>query len=158
MQEISSSLEKLPSEPNGNVAQQEKAQRVRAVALGQQIRVDDVALGLRHLAAVQQQPAVSEDLLRQGHAHAHEHGGPDDGVEADDLLANKVDVGGPVVVIVVVSVVLKAEGRGVVEQGVDPHIDDVARVKVHRDAPGEARAGDAQVLQTGVDEVAAPSR
>ncbi len=44
-------------------AQQEVAQRVRAVALGQQIRVYDVALGLRHLAAVQQQPAVTIDVF-----------------------------------------------------------------------------------------------
>ena len=30
----------------------------------------------------------------------------------------------------------------------------MARIEVHGDAPGEARAGDAQVLQTGIDEVA----
>ena len=96
---------------------------------------------------------MAEDLLRQRLAHAHEHGGPDDGVEADYLLADHVDVGGPVFFLAVPLVVEVAEGGQVVEEGVHPDIYDVARVKVHGDAPGEARSGDAEVLQAGVDEV-----
>ena len=92
-------------------------------------------------------------VLGQGHIHAHEHGGPDDGVEADDLLAHKVDVGGPILVVIVISVVHKAQGGGVVEQSVHPDVYHMARVKVHGDAPGEAGAADAQVLQAGLDEV-----
>ena len=38
----------------GERAQQEEAQRINAVALGQQIGIDDIALGFGHLAAVQQ--------------------------------------------------------------------------------------------------------
>ena len=96
---------------------------------------------------------MAVDLLGQGHTHAHQHGGPDDGVEPDDLLADEVDVRGPELVVVVVGVVHKAQGGGVVEEGVHPDIDHMAGVEVHRHAPGEAGAGDAEVLQARVDEV-----
>ena len=135
------------------LAHQEVAQRVHAVALRQDDGIDDVALGLGHLAAAQQQPAVAEDLLRQGLAHAHEHRRPDDGVEADYLLADHMHVGGPVFLLAVAALVHVAEGGQVVEQRVHPHVHHVSRVKVHGHAPGEARARDAQVLETGVDEV-----
>ena len=137
----------------GEGAHQEEAQGVHAELLRQDVGIDHVALGLGHLAAVQQQPAVAEDVLGQGHAHAHQHGRPDDGVEADDLLADEVVVGGPIVVIVMVLVIVQTQGGGVVEQGVHPHIDHVTGVEVHGDAPGEGGPGHAQVFQAGLDEV-----
>ena len=38
---------------------------------------------------------MAEDLLRQGQAAAHEHDRPDDRMEADDFLADEVQVGRP---------------------------------------------------------------
>ena len=134
-------------------AQQEEAQRINAELFRQNIRIDDVALGLGHFAAVHDKPAVAVDVLGKRHAHAHEHGRPDDRMEADDLLADKMNICRPVFVVIVIFFVHEAERRGVVEQGVDPDIDDVARIKVDRHAPGEAGAGDAQILQTRIDEV-----
>ena len=96
---------------------------------------------------------MAVDVLGQRHAHAHEHRGPDDGVEADDLLADKVDVGGPELIVIVVLFVHEAKSGAVVEQCIDPDIDDVTGVEVHRHAPGEARAGNAQILKAGLDEV-----
>ena len=96
---------------------------------------------------------MAVNVLGKGHIHAHEHRGPDDGVEADDLLADKVDVGGPELIIIVVLVVHEAERRAVVEERVDPDVNDVAGVKVHGDTPGEARAGNAEVFKAGLDEV-----
>ena len=136
----------------GEGAQQEEAQGVHAELLRQQIGVHHVALGLGHLAAVQQQPAVAENFLGQGDVQAHAEGGPDDGVEADDLLAHDVHAG-PIGLVIVIAVVLIAQGGDIVEQGVQPHIDHMLGVKVHGDAPGKAGAGDAQVLQAGLDEV-----
>ena len=74
-------------------------------------------------------------------------------MEADDLLADKMHVRRPVLFKVVIFVVLKAEGRHVVEQRVDPDIDHMARIKIDRHAPGEAGARDAQILEAGIDEV-----
>ena len=96
---------------------------------------------------------MTEDLLRQRHPHAHEHRGPDDGMETHDLLADKVYVRRPVFLIIVVFLILEAKCGGVVEERVHPDIDHMARIKVHRDTPLEAGAGHAQILQAGVDEV-----
>ena len=96
---------------------------------------------------------MAVDVLGERHAHTHEHRGPDNGVEADDLLADKVHVGGPILVVIVVLLVHKAKRRAVVEERVDPDVNDVTRVKVHGDAPGEARAGDAEVFKARLDEV-----
>lgn len=74
-------------------------------------------------------------------------------MEADDLLAYKVDISRPEFLIVIIFVIQEAQSSSVVEQGIHPHIDHMARVKIHRHAPGEAGTGDAQVLQAGLDEV-----
>ena len=92
-------------------------------------------------------------MLGQGQAHAHEHGGPDDAVEAHDLLAHNVVVGGPVLVKVVIAVVVQTQGGAVVEQRVHPHVHHMARVEIHGNAPAEAGAGDAQIFQARLDEV-----
>ena len=137
----------------GEGPHEEEAEGVHAEVLRQDIGIHHVALALAHLAAVQKEPAVAVDLLRQGQIQAHEHGRPDDGVEADDLLAHEVDVGRPELLQTVTGVILIAQSGHVVEEGIDPHIDHVLGVEVHRHAPGEAGAGDAEILQTGLDEV-----
>ena len=137
----------------GERAQQEEAQRIDAEFFRQNIGVNHVALGFGHLAAVHDEPAVAVDVLRKRHTHAHEHGGPDDGVEAHDLLADKVHVRGPVFLIIVVLFVHEAERCGVVEQRVDPDVDHMARIKIDRHAPAEAGAGDAEVFEARIDEV-----
>ena len=74
-------------------------------------------------------------------------------METDDLLAHEVIVGGPELAVIVVLFVLIAQSGDVVVQGIDPHIDHMAGVKVHGHAPGEAGTGNTQVLQTGLDKV-----
>ena len=76
-------------------------------------------------------------------------------MEADDLLADEMHIGRPegLVVAVGVFVVHEAERRRVVEQRVDPDVHDMLGVEVNGDAPLEARAGDAEVLQARVNEV-----
>ena len=137
------------------ITQQEVAQGVGAVTLGQQIGVDHVALGLGHFAAVQQQPAVAVHMLGQGHIHAHQHGGPDDGMETYDLLADKMHVGRPESLVVAVGVLIvhEAERGSVVKQRVDPDVDDMLGVEIDRDAPLEAGTGNAEILKARVDKV-----
>ena len=76
--------------------------------------------------------------------------GPDDGMEADDLLADEVDVGGPVFLIQAVVSTRVAQGGDVVGQRVQPHVDGMLFVKVHRHAPFDGCAADAEVLQAGL--------
>ena len=96
---------------------------------------------------------MAVDLLRQGQTHAHEKRGPVDRVETHDLLADDVDAG-PEFLQIVVFLVAVAQGGDIVEQGVQPDVDDVLRVEVDRDAPGEAGAAHTEVLQAAfaVDE------
>ncbi|CAN4050705.1 DUF4175 domain-containing protein, partial [Dysosmobacter welbionis] len=74
-------------------------------------------------------PAVAEHVLGHRLAQAHQHGGPDDGVEPDDLLAHDVDAGPPALVVVVVAVVVIAQGGDIVAEGVHPHIDYVLGIE-----------------------------
>ena len=96
---------------------------------------------------------MAVDLLGQGHTHAHEHCRPDYRVEADYLLADDVDIGWPVLIVIVVLIVHEAHGGAVVKQRIDPDIHDMTRVKIDGDAPVEAGAGHTQILKAGLYEV-----
>ena len=138
----------------GDFPEQEVADGVHAVALAEDIGVHHVALGLAHLGAVaEQEPAVAVYLLGQRQIQRHEDGGPDDGVEPDDLLAHKVDVSRPVLVVIGQVVAAVAQSSDIVGQCVHPHIHHMLGVKVHRHAPGKAGAGNTQVAQALLDEV-----
>ena len=78
---------------------------------------------------------MTEYLFGQRQVERHEHGGPDDRVEAHDLLADEMHVGGPELFKLVILVVAVAERGDVVGQRVDPHVDDVAGVEGDGDAP-----------------------
>ena len=135
-----------------DLTQQEVADGVHAVAVAQDHRVHHVAHGLGHLAAVHQQPAVAEHPFGQGQIQSHQHGGPQDGVEAQDLLAHHVQVGRPELVVVVIFFVAVAQRGDIVAQGVHPHIHGVLGVEGHRDAPLDRGTGHAGVLQALLDE------
>ena len=88
-------------------------------------------LRLRHLLAADEQPAVAEDRARHLQAGGHEHGRPDDGVEASDVFADEVQSAGQWRRKVSSSAAVADRGD-VVEQRVEPHVDDVAVVPRHR--------------------------
>ena len=98
---------------------------------------------------------MAEHLLRKRLAQRHQEDGPVNGVEADDVLADDVHVRRPELFVQVpaFAVRLIAQRGDVVGQRVQPHVDHVLVVKAHRDAPLEGRAGDAQVLQAGQQEI-----
>ena len=135
--------------------EQEVPHRVNAEHVHQIVGVDDVALRLAHLAPVHQQPGVAEHLAGQGQVQGHEEDGPVDGVEADDVLADQMQVRGPQLfkLLLALPAAVVADAGDVVGQGVQPHVDHMLGVKLHRDAPLKAGAGHAQVLQAGQQEV-----
>ena len=73
--------------------------------------------------------------LGQGQLHAHEHCRPDDGVEADDLLADDVYVCRPVFIEIVILIIEQAERGAVVKERVDPDVYDVTRIKIPQARP-----------------------
>src|SRR5262249_25685986 len=85
----------------------------------------------------------------------HEERRPVDAVEADDLLADHVHVGGPITLEFVLLLFLfraQADGRAVVAQGVEPDVHHVFWIAGHWDAPLEGAAADGEVAQPALDE------
>ena len=82
-----------------------------------------------------------------------QHDRPDNGVEADDLLADEMDVRRPVLLIEAVVLGTVAQRVDVVGQRVNPDVHGMVGVKVNRDAPLDRRAGNAQILQARNQEV-----
>ena len=96
---------------------------------------------------------MAEHLLGEGQVQRHEHGGPDDGMESHDLLADEMDIRRPVFLIEAIILRAVAKGGDIVGERIHPDVDDMLRVERDRHAPGKRRAGHAQVFQTGLDKV-----
>ena len=136
----------------GNLAHEEEAHSVQAEGVDEVCGVDDVTDGLGHLLAVDEQEAVAEHALGQFDSGRPQECGPVDGVESGDVLADEVQVGGPVLGEQFVVGVGVAEAGDVVGEGVDPHVHDVLVVAGYGYAPVEGGAGDGQVVEAALDE------
>ena len=119
--------------------QDEVAHGVYAEQFDEVLGIDHVPLRFAHLAAVHQKPRMAENLLRQRQAERHEEDRPVDRVEADDVLADQVQVGRPVALELLgtLAAAVVADAGDVVRQRVEPDVDDVLVVEVDRDAPLE---------------------
>ena len=136
--------------PEGEVGQEVVAEAVHPEVGDEVGRGDLVQARLRHLLAADEEEAVDVDLLGRGQAGRQQHRRPVDAVEAEDVLADHVGAGPPRAEAGLVGAV--ADRRDVVRQGVEPDVRDVALVPRQRDAPGDRRAADREVLQAAADE------
>ena len=91
------------------------------------------------------------DLRGRGDAGRQQHRRPVHAVEAQDVLADEVVCRGHHVreALLVGAV---ADGGDVVDERVEPDVEDVALVPRARDAPVDRRAGDRDVLQALADD------
>ena len=134
------------------------ADAVHTVALPKHKGIHHIAQGLGHLLALavlalHGDPAVYSQVLWQGDIQRHEHSGPDDGMEAHDILCHHVYICGPVFFKVCVGAVFVAQGGDVVGKGIYPHIYNVLVIKGDGYAPLESGAGYAQIFKAGLYEV-----
>ena len=130
------------------------AHRVGAEKVGKVVGVHDVAAGFGHFIHAGKQPRMTENLFRQRFAERHEDDRPVYGMEAEDVLADDLQIGRPVFPVqLALFVDGVAERRDIVGQRVDPDVDDVAGIEFHRYAPLEGGTADAEVLHAGFDEV-----
>ena len=51
------------------------------------------------------------------------------------------------------AVVFISAGGDIVGQRVNPDVNDVSGIEIHGNAPGKTGPGDAQILQTGINEI-----
>ncbi len=138
--------------PQIDFPQQEIADRVRAELFDQQYRVDDIAFGFGHLVALDHQPAVTVDFLRQFYAQGHQNDRPDDAVEPDNLLADQMHVRRPELG-EFFPVVQIAGRRDIVGQRVEPDVNDMLTVEGNRNSPVERGPGHAEIFEALLDEV-----
>ena len=135
-----------------HLAQHEIAHLVEAVALDQPERLDDVAQRLGDFLAAAGPPAMGEDPPRRCDPGGHQEGRPVDRVEAQDVLADHVDVGRPVAAEIGRVGVGIAGRRDVVGQRVDPNVHHMVGIVGHRHAPLETGARDREVVEPALDE------
>ena len=129
-------------------------ERIKTKALHQHFWIDHIALGLGHLAVLHDEPTVSNQAVWQLHIQHHEHDRPVDGVETQNVLAHHMeDCPVPEFVIVGVVFLTVAQGRRIVEQGVNPDIDDMLGIRWHWHSPGKGSPRYRQILQARLDEV-----
>ena len=126
----------------GVFPQQEVLQGVDAVAFDENHRVHHVLalgrFGLGNLFAAQQQPAVTQNLLRQRQVCTHQHGRPNHRMEPDDFLAHQVHVRRPVFVIQFRFIRI-AQCGDIVGQRIQPYIDDMLLINWDRNPPVKGR-------------------
>src|ERR1035437_8346271 len=131
------------------LAQQEVAQGVGAEHFMNARGAHNVAARFAHFVVFEQQPAVGDDALGQRQVGGHQELGPIDGVEADDFLADEMQVGGPKILAMNFFAV---DGGHVGGECVKPDVEHVLGFVGHGDAPLDGRAGDGEILQTLLDE------
>jgi hypothetical protein len=130
---------KVAIESEGDFTQQKVTDRIDAVLVDQHVRFDDVGQAFTHFLALYSPPAMGKHLFRQRDAGCHQESRPVDGVKAQDVLADNVNVTRPEFAELTILVRI-AEGADVVGQGVEPDIDDMFLVARNRDSPGEGRS------------------
>ena len=82
---------------------------------------------------------------------AHQHRRPDHRVEPRDVLADDVQIRRPPL-LEHLRIVAEADRRRVVDQRVEPDVDDARRIERQRDAPRLPGAADGDVLQPAFDQ------
>ena len=130
------------------LTEQEIFQGIDAVAFDQLDGIHHIASGFRHLAAFQQNPAVTQHFLRQRQVERHQHSRPDNRMEPDDFLSHQMNVGRPVFFKETVLLIRVSQSRNIVGKSIQPDIYDVLRIGRNADAPVEGTAGNTQVVES----------
>ena len=98
---------------------------------------------------------MTEHRLRQRQIERHQEDRPVDRVEADDVLSDHMQIGGPELFKEFggFAAAFVSDAGDVVRERVEPDVDDVLRIEIDRNAPLERRARYAEVLKSGQQEV-----
>ncbi|OPZ58837.1 MAG: hypothetical protein BWY88_00921 [Synergistetes bacterium ADurb.Bin520] len=141
----------VPVQAKGDLPEQEVSEGIRPVTTGHVEGVHHVTLGLGHLLSLHGPPPVGKDHYWRIQPQGHHHGGPDDGVETDDVFAHQVVHRRPVA-LPKPSLVGVAQGGEVVDEGIEPDVDHVPGVLRHGHTPRNGGPGNGLIHQTSPDE------
>ena len=133
-------------------ADQEESERVGAEVVARFERVHCRSERLAHPLSLEVHEAMPEDLPGDGKPGRHQHGRPDHGVEAGDVLAHDVEVGGPA--LLPAFLVGPVTGcREIVHERVEPDVHHAGVVERHRDPPAGARPADRKIEEPRFEDV-----
>ena len=129
--------------------------RVYPKEIHQLIRIQHIALGLAHLAVSLQKPRMSEDLLRKRQIQRHQEDRPVDRMETDDILPDQMQIRRPVPLKLLrtLTAALIPNPGDIVRKRIQPYIDHMLRIKIHRNPPLERRPGHAEILKPRKQEI-----
>ena len=98
---------------------------------------------------------MTKDLPGQRNIQSHQKDRPVNGMEANNILANQVQIRRPVLCpkFAVVSVRIITKTGNVIGQCIQPYIGHMLGVKGNRDSPAERGTGNAQILKPRKQEV-----
>ena len=135
--------------------QYEIADCVHAEEIYQIIRIQHVSFGFAHLAITLQQPGMTEYLLGQGLIQCHQENRPVNCMEADDIFSDQMQISRPKLFILLAAVAFRivADTGNIVGQRIQPYINNVFLIEINRDTPFERGSGNAQILQSGKQEI-----
>ena len=134
-----------------HLTQEEIAQRIDAIGVGERERIDHVAHGLRHFLPAIEEKAVAEDAFGRRQARRKQERRPIDRVEAHNIFADHVQIRRPKLELRRLHIGIADAGE-IIGERVDPHIHDVTRRIGRRHAPIERGARDREILQPTFDE------
>ena len=122
-----------------HLVKHEVTDRVDAEYSCQIVRVDNITLGLAHLAAALEQPRMTEDLLRKRNIQRHKEDRPVNSMEANNVLTDQMEIRRPILLeaLRMVAVRIISDTRDVVGQRIQPYIGDMLRIEIDRDTPCE---------------------
>ena len=129
----------------GDVPQQIPAHRIRSATLEQLLRIQHIAQGFTHLLAFPREKAVPKHRIRNLESGREQHGGPEDGMEPQDVFADHMHLGRPPPAGEEVEIDRIAgieQGGEIAKQGIKPHIEGMAGMARNRNTPRKILAGD----------------
>ena len=138
-----------------HLVEYEITDRIYTKEIHQFIRIQHISPGFAHLAVSLEQPRMTEDLLRQRKIQRHQKNRPVNGMKTDDVLSDQMQVRRPVMAELfrAFPAALIPNPGDVIGQSVQPDIDHMLRIKVHRNPPLKGGSGYTQILQARKQEV-----
>ena len=91
---------------------------------------------------------MTENLLRKRLAQSHQENRPVYGMETDNVFSNQMQVCRPKLLILpgTISFRIITDAGNVICQRVQPYIDHMFIIEIHRNAPFKRSSGNAQIL------------
>src|SRR5699024_3406148 len=128
---------------------------IYAKEIYQLIRIENISLGLAHLSISLEQPWMAEYLFGQRKSQSHQQNRPVNGMKTDDVLSDQMQVRRPVFfkLLCAVTIAVITDAGDVIGQRIQPYIDHMLWIKIHRDSPFKGGSGYTQILKSREKEI-----